>query len=276
MFKIALLLLLLPHLSAFHLPTPLSLARPSHTTLFGRAAAVRAATKGKTDARKTKIYSTFGKKIIMAVKAGGSDSPDANKALKDVIAAAKKNNVPADNIKRAIKRATEAKTGDFSESIFEAYGFGGASLIIHVLSDNANRANSDVSNAVNKGKIKMAESGSVLFLYDKMGAVKVNSVVDEELVMDVAIDCGVDDFLVEEGEGEDEGTTNVFASMEDVRPLRDGLAGKLGVEDLDIRIVYKSKAPVTCGEEDFEKNCDVIDALEDLDDVSHVEHNMDN
>jgi len=85
------------------------------TALHGRAAAVRAATKGKTDAKKTKVYSTFGKKIIMAVKNGGSDSPDANKMLRDVITAAKRNNVPVDNIKRAIKRATETKQGDYAE-----------------------------------------------------------------------------------------------------------------------------------------------------------------
>tara|TARA_B110000971_G_C19774780_1_gene392509 strand:- start:62 stop:547 length:486 start_codon:yes stop_codon:yes gene_type:complete len=122
----------------------------STTSLFGRAAAVREKTKGKTDARKTKTFATFGKKIIMAVKSGGSDNPDANKQLKDVISAAKKNNVPVDNIKRAIKKATEGNVGDFSESIFEAYGDGGASFIIHVLSDNANRANSDVRMVITK------------------------------------------------------------------------------------------------------------------------------
>ncbi|GMH50728.1 hypothetical protein TL16_g00849 [Triparma laevis f. inornata] len=94
--KLALLLLLLPLLAPFSasylLPSAVSTRRS--TSLFGRAAAVRAATKGKTDAAKTKIYGQFGKKIIMAVKDGGSASPDANKALRDVISMAKKNNVP--------------------------------------------------------------------------------------------------------------------------------------------------------------------------------------
>lgn len=95
---------------------------------MGRAAAVRAATKSKTDAKKAKTNAVFGKKIIMAVKQGGSPDPNSNRMLGDIIKQAKANSVPVDNINRAIKRATEGSAGDFSESTFEAYGFGGASL----------------------------------------------------------------------------------------------------------------------------------------------------
>lgn len=132
-----------------------------HSALFmGRAAAVRASTKSKTDAKKAKTNAVFGKRIIMAVKQGGSPDPTANRMLGDIIKQAKANNVPVDvrqigllpmlqctlplvpqsqpisvlsffsakNINRVIKRATEGNAGDFSESTFEAYGFGGASL----------------------------------------------------------------------------------------------------------------------------------------------------
>ena len=126
---------------------------------MGRAAAVRAATKGKTDAKKAKVNAYYGKKIIMAVKQGGSPDPVANRQLGELIKAAKANSVPVDNINRAIKRATEKDAGDFAESTFEAYGQGGASFIINVLSDNANRSTADVKSAVNKLKGKMAESG---------------------------------------------------------------------------------------------------------------------
>ena len=102
------------------------------------------------------------------------------------------------NINRAIKRATEKDAGDFSESTFEAYGHGGASLIINVLSDNPNRSTADVRSAVSKGKGKMAEQGSVLFMYDLKGKVEIPAVVDEEDLMMAAIDAGVDDMeLVE-------------------------------------------------------------------------------
>ena len=126
---------------------------------MGRAAAVRAATKGKTDAKKAKINGYYGKKIIMAVKQGGSPDPQANRQLGELIKAAKQNSVPIDNINRAIKRASEKDAGDFSESTFEAYGHGGASLIINVLSDNPNRSSADVKSAINKNNGKVAESG---------------------------------------------------------------------------------------------------------------------
>ena len=86
--------------------------------------------------------------------------------------------------------------GDFSESTFEAYGFGGASMVINVLSDNANRATADVKSTVNKRNGKIAEQGSVLFLYDRKGKVEVPAVVDEEALLDAAIEAGIDDFEV--------------------------------------------------------------------------------
>ena len=102
------------------------------------------------------------------------------------------------NINRAIKRATEAASGDFSESTFEAYGFGGASFVINVLSDNANRATADVKSTVGKNNGKMAESGSVLFLYDRKGKIEVPAVLDEEELLEAAIEAGCEDMeLVE-------------------------------------------------------------------------------
>merc|ERR1712174_86531 len=100
-------------------------------------------------------------------------------------------------------------TGDFSESTFEAYGFGGASFIINVLSDNANRASADVKSAVGKRNGKMAEQGSVLFLYDRKGKIEVNGAVNEWELMDAAIDKGCDDLEVLEGDLE--GTTIIYS-----------------------------------------------------------------
>merc|ERR1719223_1675517 len=104
------------------------------------------------------FVAVYGKKIIMAVKQGGSPDPNSNRMLGDIIKQAKANSVPVDNINRAIKKASEASTGDFSESTFEAYGFGGASLVINVLSDNPNRASADVKSTVGKRNAKIAES----------------------------------------------------------------------------------------------------------------------
>eukprot|EP00536_Pseudo-nitzschia_multiseries_P016407 jgi/Psemu1/247528/estExt_Genewise1.C_11020022 len=240
---------------------------------MGRAAAVRAATKSKTDAKKAKVNAVFGKRITMAVKQGGSPSTDSNRQLAEVVKQAKANNVPVDNISRAIKRATEANTADFAESTFEAYGFGGASLVINVLSDNPNRANADVKSTVNKRNGKIAESGSVLFMYDRKGKVEVDAIVDEETLLDAAIEADIEDFVLEEGD--EEGSSIVFVEPSDSGKMFDVIK-ELGHENAKMSLVYVSKAPVECSDEDFEQNMQIIDALEELDDVDSVEHNMSN
>eukprot|EP00980_Cylindrotheca_fusiformis_P015425 scaffold4343_cov144-Cylindrotheca_fusiformis.AAC.3 len=253
---------------------------------MGRAAAVRAATKSKTDAKKAKTNAVFGKKIIMAVKQGGSPDPTANRMLGDIIKQAKANNVPVDqnltsfspvlltkNINRAIKRASEGNAGDFSESTFEAYGFGGASFVINVLSDNPNRANADVKSTVNKRNAKIAEQGSVLFMYDRKGKVEVPAVIDEEQLLDAAIEAGIDDFALEEGD--EEGTSVVYVEPTDSANMLAAING-MGFEEAKMSLAWISKAPVECSDEDFEKNMEIIEALEELDDVDSVEHNMSN
>mmetsp|Transcript_58105 Transcript_58105/g.173405 ORF Transcript_58105/g.173405 Transcript_58105/m.173405 type:complete len:298 (-) Transcript_58105:1438-2331(-) len=242
---------------------------------MGRAAAVRAATKGKTDAKKAKVNALYGKKIIMAVKNGGSSDQNANRQLAEVVKAAKGNNVPVENINRAIKRATETDSSNFSESTFEAYGFGGASMVINVLSDNANRVTADVKAAVNKRGGKIAEQGSVLFMYDRRGKVEIPSAeVDEEDLLMAAIDAGCDD--MELVEGEEEGTSVVYSEPGDASKMLDAVK-EIGFEDgVKMSLSWVTKAPVECPDEDFEKNMEIIDALEELDDVDSVEHNMSN
>lgn len=239
---------------------------------MGRAAAVRASTKGKSDAKKAKTNAVYGKKIIMAVKNGGSPDPNANRMLGDLIKQAKAASVPVDNINRAIKKASEGNTGDFSESTFEAYGFGGASMIINVLSDNPNRATADVKSTVGKRQGKIAESGSVLFMYDKKGKLEVDAVLDEEEVLMAAIEAGCEE--MEMVEGDEEGTTIVYSEPGETNLMFEAIKS-LGHEP-KMNLCYVSKAPVECTEEDFEKNMEIIDALEELDDVDSVEHNMSN
>jgi transcriptional/translational regulatory protein YebC/TACO1 len=177
------------------------------------------------------------------------------------------------NINRAIKRATEGISGDFSESTFEAYGHGGASFVINVLSDNANRASADVKSTVNRRNAKIAEQGSVLFMYDRKGKVEVAATLDEEALLNAAIEGDIEDFLLEEGA--EEGTSVVFVEPTDTAAMAEVIKG-MGHEECKTSLVYVSKAPVECSDEDFEKNMQIIEALEDLDDVDSVEHNMSN
>jgi transcriptional/translational regulatory protein YebC/TACO1 len=150
---------------------------------------------------------------------------------------------------------------------------GGASFVINVLSDNANRANADVKSTVNKRNAKIAEQGSVLFMYDRKGKVEVAAVVDEEQLLDAAIEADIDDFLLEEGE--EEGTSLIYVEPKDANNMAEAVKG-MGFEETKMSLAWVSKAPVECSDEDFEKNMQVIEALEELDDVDSVDHNMSN
>jgi YebC/PmpR family DNA-binding regulatory protein len=174
-----------------------------------------------------------------------------------------------------VKKATEGNAGDFKERTFEAYGFGGASLVISVLTDNDNRANADVRASVNKREGKMAESGSVLFMYDRRGIVEYKGQVDEEELLEAAIEQGVEDYEVLEGD--EEGSTMVYTDPKEVSLVWEALkaTGK-PEEEMQMSLAYVSKAPVEVSEEDFDKNMEIIDVLESLDDVDSVEHNMSN
>jgi YebC/PmpR family DNA-binding regulatory protein len=260
--------------SAFTIIGKESNARIITSLEMGRAAAVREKTKSKTDGKKAKVNASFGKRIIVAVKQGGSPEPTANRILADIIKQARNNNVPVENIQRAIKRASEATTGDFKESTFEAYGFGGASMIVNVLSDNDNRASADVKTTINKRDGKIAEQGSVLFMYDRRGKVEVSAVLDEEQLMEAAIEAGCDD--MELVPGDEEGTTIIYTDPKEANLMFDAVKSMGFEEGVKMTLAYVSKAPVEVSEEDFEKNMDIIDALEELDDVDSVEHNMSN
>jgi YebC/PmpR family DNA-binding regulatory protein len=285
-FQSVLSLLLLSNTHAFGVTNLNNNAVSTSTTspsrlsplFMGRAAAVRAATKSKTDAKKAKTNAVYGKKIIMAVKQGGPD-PDSNRALGELIKSAKANSVPVDNINRAIKKASEASTANFSESTFEAYGFGGASMVINVLTDNDNRANADVRVAVQKNGGKMAEQGSVLFMYDRKGKLEVppGITVDEENLMEAAIESDVDDYELVEPTDEEEPTI-VYVETKDTNNMFEALKGMDAVKDSEVKmeLIYLTKAPVEVEDEDFESNMKILDALEELDDVDSVEHNMSN
>lgn len=177
------------------------------------------------------------------------------------------------NINRAIKRATDTDTANFSEGTFEAYGFGGASFVVNVLTDNNNRATSDVKSAIGKNQGKIAETGSVLFMYDRKGKIEVSASLDEEELMMAAIEAGCDD--MELIAGDEEGTSIVYTDPKEAATMMEAVKS-LGHEEVKMSLAYVSKAPVEVNDEDFEKNMQIIDALEDLDDVDSVEHNMSN
>ena len=247
---------------------------------MGRAAAVRAATKAKTDGAKAKNNNIYAKKIIMACKAGGVD-PTSNRALASTIAEAKAANVPNDVIKRNIDKATKADTADFKEATFEFYGHGGVGLIVNVVTDNGNRATNDVNLVAKKKELKSASSGSVAFNFARKARIDVKEkVVDEEALLEMCMEAGVDDYVLKtdcnglQGSPREEGDSTIFVEMSDMSAMRDALLGAEYELTTSLQFVPKAGYMVV-GDEDFDLNMDAVDAFEELDDVDSVHHNMD-
>lgn len=259
---------LLPALSQ---PVP-ELARPFRTTTvqMGRRSAKIANRKGKADAKKAKIYGRIGKKIIQLVKAGGPD-PVANSKLSDLLKQAKELGVPKDVIERNLKKASDAKQGDFQECIYEAYGPGGTGFVIEALTDNVNRSAGDIKSAITKGGGKPADSGSVMFNFMRQGQVLVIG-ADEDELFEAAIDAGADD--VQPIFDEDGVSTNDFKLYTQVEAFAAAISKlqELGfkVNTEESELVYRGTAEVAVDEEAFAKCEALMDRLLELDDVDSV------
>merc|ERR1719199_963554 len=237
--------------------------------MMGRAAAVRAATKGKADAAKAKLNARYGKQIQMAVKSGGPD-PVANRLLDRLITQAKAAGVPKTNIDNILKKASAKDAANFEEKIYEAYAHGGAGMIIVCLTDNNNRCAADVKTVMNRQKLKPAESGSVLFNFDKLGQITVMTDKDEDGMMEIALEAGADDLAALDG---DEKGFYVYTDPSEMAAVADAIR-ESGLEVKDAVFTYKGKAPVPVSEADEELNFKAMDAFEELDDVDVVFSNM--
>jgi YebC/PmpR family DNA-binding regulatory protein len=246
---------------------------------MGRAAAVRAATKARTDGAKAKNNNRFAKKIIMVVKAGGPDL-EKNRALAGVIADAKVANVPNDVIKRNIEKASSSSLADYKESLFEFIGFGGVGILVNVLTDNDNRAASDVNLVGKKHSLKPGSKGSVTFNFDKKAKLALNSVIDEEKLMELCLEAGVDDYdLRTEVDGNptnpgEDGKCVIYVNMQDMAAIRDSLRNAGYQLETSIANIPKDGF-IALSEEDFNANVAAIDAFDALDDVDSVETNID-
>jgi YebC/PmpR family DNA-binding regulatory protein len=248
---------------------------------------VRAKSKARTDGAKTKTFGIFGKRIISAVKSGGSSNPDSNVLLKDTIASARRANVPADNIKRAIERASGKDCKEPTPSLYECYAASGVSMIVSCLTDNQNRAVAEVRNVVNNkfGKsAKMAEAGSVLYMYDFVGRVEFGRTVPEDDILNICMDLNVEDFTFVDGGGGGGGGSGsgggsgpgsvVYVDTASLKPLAAALQAA-NIEYTSDELCYKPKVFVdVISDEDKEFNEGLAEALEDLEDVEAITHNM--
>lgn len=243
---------------------------------MGRRAAKIALRKGKSDAKKSKIYGRMGKKIIQLAKAGGAD-PSSNSALNDVLKQAKDLGVPKDIIERNLKRSTDTKQGDYQEISYEAYGPGGTGFIVFCLTDNVNRTASEVKPTINKASCKVAEPGSVMFNFARCGVIVVDD-TSEDAVYEAAMDAGAED--IQPAADNDDGTPStsyrVYVPVEEFSATKNKLAAAgFAINQEDSELIFRAQAPVEVNDEEFARCEALMEKLLDLDDVDAVFTNCD-
>ena len=225
------------------------------------------AKKGKTDAARGKIFTKIGRELAVCVKAGGPD-PNVNSKLKDIIQKAKDNNMPNDNIERSIKKASGELSGvNYEAQTYEGYGVGGSAVIVECLTDNKNRTAGDVRHAFDKHGGALGSLGCVSYLFNRKGVVVVVDAKDVETLMLNAIEAGAVDVA------EDEDSVEIITEPNKHNDMRDALSAKgYNVVSADTELVPDMYVDLNA--EQLPKFQRMIDALEDLDDVQEVYHNV--
>jgi YebC/PmpR family DNA-binding regulatory protein len=225
--------------------------------------------KGAADAKRGKIFTRLIKEITVAAKAGGGD-PDGNPRLRTAIAAAKAENMPADNIKRAIQRGTgELEGASYEDILYEGYGPGGVAVMVQVLTDNKNRAVSEIRHAFSKNNGNLGESGSVGYMFTKKGVITVSkSAVAEDKLTEIALEAGADD-LADDGDVWEITTDpkEFDAVLEAVK------AAKLTPEHAEVTMVPSTYQKLEGTQASAMLR--LLDVLEDLDDTQNVYTNFD-
>ncbi|MBA2882583.1 YebC/PmpR family DNA-binding regulatory protein [Desulfosalsimonas propionicica] len=226
--------------------------------------------KGAEDAKRGKIFTKLVKEIIVAARLGGGD-PDANPRLRTVLEKAKQNNLPKDNIDRAIKKGTGELEGvNYEETVYEGYGPGGAAVYVESLSDNKNRTVADVRHLFSKHGGNLGENGCVSWMFDKKGWIPVNkNDAEEDVLMEAALEAGAEDIRDEDGVFEVITPPDAF---EDVKAALAAAQIPFGDE---AEVTMLPQTTVSLGGTDAEKMLKLMNALDDNDDVQRVHTNAD-
>lgn len=226
--------------------------------------------KEKSDAQRAKIFTKIGREIAVVVKQGGPD-PEVNGKLRDVIAKARANNMPNDNVQRCIKKAAGADMADnYEEIIYEGYGPSGVAVIVETLTDNRNRTAADMRHYFDKYGGNLGQTGCVTFMFDTKGVIVVEADgTDEETLMMEALDAGADDFSAEDDFFE------IVTAPETFGTVREAIENG-GYKIASAEIMRLPQTTVTLSAEEDLKNMNkLIEMLEDNDDVQNVYHNCD-
>lgn len=225
--------------------------------------------KEKTDAARGKVFTKIVRELAVAVKEGGGPDPSMNPRLRDTIAKAKANNMPNDNIDRAIKKASgELGNINYENITYEGYGVGGVAVIIDVLTDNKNRTAAEIRHALSKNGGSLGTTGCVAWMFDAKGVITVEQsegVSEEELMM-TALDAGAEDFNAEDGVYE------ILTDPADFSQVREALEAA-GYAFLSAEMDKIPQTSVELTAEQQESVEAMLDMLEDNDDVQNVYHN---
>ena len=228
--------------------------------------------KEKSDAQKAKIFTKMGRELAVAAKSGGAN-PETNSRLKDAIAKARSYNMPNDNIARVIaKAAGEQNSDNYEDIVYEGYGPNGVAVIVETLTDNRNRTAGDLRHYFDKFGGNLGTSGSVGWMFDKKGIIVIQAEdgIDEDELMEAALDAGADDFV------SDDGVFEISTDPDAFHAVRDALDEKgYSFATCEIQLVPQNYISLT-DEHDILMMDKLIEALEDNDDVQNIYHNWEN
>lgn len=225
--------------------------------------------KGAADAKRGRIFTKIIREISVAARAGGGD-PDGNPRLRTAIETAKAENMPKDNIERAIKKGTGELEGvHYEESVLEGYGPNGVAILVDLMTDNKNRTIAELRHAFAKYNGNIGSTGCVAWMFDKKGLISFDKEkVDEDKLMEVALDAGAEDI-------NDEGTTlEVITASNDFEAVKEAL-DKKGLQYIYAKISMIPQNTVKLNEKEAEQVLKLMEALEDSDDVQSVYANFD-
>jgi len=226
--------------------------------------------KGAIDAKRGKIFTKLIKEITVAARIGGGDA-DANPRLRTAVLAAKSENMPKDNIERAIKKGTgDLEGANYEEILYEGYGPGGVAVLVETMTDNKNRTVADVRHYFSKSGGNLGESGCVGWMFDKKGIIVVDKeTISEEELMEIALEAGAEDVV------EEDSTFQVVTAPEDFNEVVENLdKAELKYDEASVSMVPQNMAEVT-EEKTARSLLKLLENLEDHDDVQKVHANFD-
>ena len=220
--------------------------------------------KGRQDAKRGKIFTKIIKEITVAARLGGGDV-NMNPRLRAAVAEAKEENMPADNITRAIKKGTGELEGvNYEEIRYEGYGINGAAIIIDCLTDNKQRAVMDVRHALSKYGGNLGTDGSVVFMFKHCGQLVYEPGLSEDKVMEVALEAGAEDIVTDE-----DGSIEVITPPNDFIAVKEAMEAA-GLKAVVAEVIMKPSMETIFTGDDAVKMQKILDALDDLDDVQDV------